>query len=135
MTVTPTQNPAKGSTKSRHPSTDEADYRELLDTLRGFAAEMQSLSQVAASQYEPVVDAIIQTRSRDVNHIEHTLDHLLDFCHSPGPLALFKRLCRYYWDFDPTATARQIYAYREMWDSDDSAETANEPGHNEGGPQ
>ena len=124
MTAMLTKKPAKGSARPRRPSPDEADYRDLLDTLRGFAREMQSLSRVAADQYEPIVDAIIQTRSRDTNHIEHTLDHLLDFCHSPAPLALFKRLCRYYWTIDPAATARQIHAYREMWDS----EEAGEPG-------
>ena len=32
---------------------------------------------------------------------------------------LFKKLCRYYWDIDPIATAGHINAYRDMWDSDE----------------
>ena len=123
-----TKKPAKSSAKPRRPSPDEVDYRDLLDSLRGFAREMRSLSQVAAGQYEPIVDDIIQTRSRDTNHIEHTLDHLLDFCHSPAPLALFKRLCRYYWTIDPAATARQIHAYRDMWDSEEAGEDTSAGG-------
>jgi hypothetical protein len=62
------------------------------------------------------VDEIIRARSQDVEHIERTLDHLLGFCGHPDALALFKRLCRYYWDIDPEATARQVVAYRDLFD-------------------
>ena len=102
-------------------SAQDAACDDLFQSVSSIARQMQGLSQTAASQYEPVVEAIVRSRSRDVNHIEHTLDHLLGFCHSPAPLALFKRLCRYYWTLDPAATARQIHAYREMWDSDEVA--------------
>jgi hypothetical protein len=112
--------PPAASLEDNHARQDAA-YDDLLQPVSSIVEKMQGLSQMAASQYEPVVEAIIRSRSRDVNHIEHTLDHLLDFCHSPAPLAVFKRLCRYYWTLDPAATARQINAYREMWDSDENA--------------
>lgn len=79
--------PAK-TTSSRkappHPEAglDAASYHDLFHSLRGLAAQMQGISQLAVAQYTPVVESIILTRSRDGNHIEHTLDHLLDFCHS-----------------------------------------------------
>jgi len=52
---------------------------------------MQDLQQQAAQQYQPVVDDILRTRSRDIQHIEHTLDGLLDFC---GHRSLRPRLPR-----------------------------------------
>ena len=51
--------------------------------------------------------------------IERTLDHLLDHACIPQGLALFKSLCRHYWEINPQATASYINIYREMWDSDE----------------
>lgn len=103
---------------------DDAGHDDSLHSLRGLAEQMRAISQQAVAQYTPVVETILRTRSRDVNHIELTLDYLLGFCHSAPVLALFKQLCRYYWTIDPAATASQIHAYREMWDSDESEETS-----------
>lgn len=64
--------------------------------------------------------AIIATRSRDARHIEHTLDHLLDFACHPDGLVLYKSLCRYYYTIDPAATADYVGFYREMWDSEET---------------
>jgi hypothetical protein len=105
-----------------------AAYADLLESVSGLARQLQGLGEAAANQYEPVVDAIIRSRSRDGNHIERTLDGLLDFCGYEPALVLFKRLCRHYWEIDPAATARQINAYRELWDSEET----NEPGEPEG---
>lgn len=82
------------------------------------ARSLRDLQQQAAQQYQPVVDDILLTRSRDIRHIEHTLDGLLDFCGHEPVLRLYKRLCRHYWDIDPAATADYVNAYREYWDSD-----------------
>lgn len=50
------------------------------------AQSVRELQQEAARLYQPVVDAIACTRSREVAHIKHTLDALLDFCgHAPDP--------------------------------------------------
>jgi hypothetical protein len=79
---------------------------------------VHDLQQRAAQQYRPVVDGILRTRSRDIQHIEHTLDRLLDFCGHAPVLEMYKQLCRHYWDIDPDATAGYINAYREYWDHD-----------------
>jgi hypothetical protein len=77
-----------------------------------------AIQKQAALLYEPMVEDILRTGSRDVQRIEQTLDGLLDFaCYDPV-LAMFKRLCRYYWDIDPRATGGYVDAYREMWDSE-----------------
>jgi hypothetical protein len=95
------------------------DYEDLLECLKGFAESLQSLNKQAVREYTPIVESILRSRSRDIGHIEHTLDGLLGFCGYEPALVLFKKLCRHYWDIDPLATAEHINAYREMWDSED----------------
>ena len=80
---------------------------------------MRELEQRAALQYRPVVDDILWTGSRGVQHIEHTLDGLLDFCGHAPVVLMYRQLCRHYWQVDPAATAFYINAYRERWDSDE----------------
>jgi len=41
---------------------------------------------------------------------------MLDFCFDAKVLDLYKKLCRYYFEIDPGATASYVNAYREMWD-------------------
>ena len=85
---------------------------------------MRDLEQRAALQYLPLVDDILRIGSRDAQHIEHTLDGLLDFCgHAPFVL-MYRQLCRHYWQVDPAATAFYINAYRERWNGDEQGEPA-----------
>ncbi|MCX5734241.1 MAG: hypothetical protein NTW68_07935 [candidate division NC10 bacterium] len=93
----------------------DATYQAIRSLARG----LRDLQQQAAQQYQPVVDDILRTRSRDIRHIEHTLDRLLDFCGHEPVLRMYKNLCRHYWDINPAATADYINAYREYWDSDE----------------
>ena len=97
-----------------------SDY-DVMQAIRTLAGSMRDLQRQAAQQYLPVVDDILRTRSRDTQHIEHTLDGLLDFCGHEPVLQQYKKLCRHYWDIDPAATAYYINAYREYWDSDEPA--------------
>jgi hypothetical protein len=95
-----------------------SDY-DATQAIRTLAGSIRDLQRQAAQQYLPVVDDILRTRSRDTQHIEHTLDGLLDFCGHEPVLRLYKKLCRHYWDIDPAATADYINAYRGYWDSDE----------------
>lgn len=88
-----------------------------MQAIRKLVASLQALQRQAAPQYQPVVDDILRTRSRDTQHIEHTLDRLLDFCGDESVLQMYKKFCRHYWDIDPAATADYVNAYREYWDS------------------
>jgi hypothetical protein len=92
---------------------------DAMQAIRALAGSMRELQQQAAQQYKPVVDGILLTRSRDIRHIEHTLDCLLDFCGHEPVLEMYKKLCRHYWDIDPAATVDYVNAYREYWDSDE----------------
>ena len=90
---------------------------DLVDSLR-------ELEQRAALHCRPVVDNILQTGSRDAQHIEHTLDGLLDFCGHAPVVLMYRQLCRHYWQFDPAATGFYIDAHRERWDSDEPEDLA-----------
>ena len=50
------------------------------------------------------------------------LDGLLGLCGHEPALQLYKKLCRHYLPINPAATADYIYAYREMWDSEEKEE-------------
>ncbi len=84
----------------------------------------RKLARQAEQQYSVAVEDIFQTKSRDCRCIEHLLDGMLDFCFDPGMLVLYKKLCRYYWDIDSTATASYVYAYRDMWDENEKPRDA-----------
>lgn len=99
----------------------ETSYASLAQSIGGIAKSLQSLNRQAVLAYTPIVDGILHSRSRDADHIEHTLDGLLDFCGYEPALVLYKKLCRHYWTLDPAATASYIYAYRERWDSEEKA--------------
>ena len=88
------------------------------EAIFNLARGLRDLQQQAALQYKPAVDGTLLTRSRDIQHIEHTLDRLLDFCSHEPVLELYKQLCRHDWNIDPAATVYYINAYREYLDSD-----------------
>lgn len=88
---------------------------ELFAAVSGIVDGLRRVHADAVKAYRPEVEDIIRQRSREVARIEHTLDGLLAFCGDDAALALFKRLCRYYWDIDSEATARHVLAYREWF--------------------
>jgi hypothetical protein len=98
--------------------TNMSGYDDLHQAIAKIAGDLQQLHQQAADQFKPVVDDILRTRSRNIRHIEHTLDFLLGFCGYEPVLIMFKQLCRHYWDIDPAAAAFYVNAYRECWDND-----------------
>ena len=94
---------------------DDNPPQAILDLVRS----MRDIEQRAVQQYRPLVDNILQTGGRDAQHIEHTLDGLLDFCGYAPVVLMHRQLCRHYWQFDQAATAYYINACREQWDSDE----------------
>jgi hypothetical protein len=74
--------------------------------------------------YTPIVDAIIDTQSRDVRQIEHTLDGLLV---SVSTLKRWSciRMCRHYLSIDPVTTVEYVNAYRGMWGPEKGNGTLN----------
>ena len=94
------------------------------------AEQMISLQKELVRQtlatYEPEVNAIILSRSQDEKRIELALTWMLDAAFDNTVLELFKKLCRYYYTMNPSATTDYIYHYREMWDEEYSQDDAQE---------
>ncbi len=95
------------------------DINELGKTI--IALQKEAVNQTLLI-WKPKAEQIISTKSRDINAIEHTLDALCEVAFDDEVLALFKKLCRYYYDIDQQATIQQIQFYREMWDNNDEIE-------------
>lgn len=91
------------------------DQQALFDTAR----EIVALQVTIIKQYTPVVAGIINSNCRDSQEIQHVLDRLLDVACHPEGLVLFKRLCRYYYGFDPEVATFYVMSYREIWDTED----------------
>lgn len=92
-------------------------FHELANSL--VSLQKEAVKQTL-SAYEPIVDRIISSGSTDMNAIERTLDTLCEVAFDEKVLIIFKKLCRYYYNIDPVATAQQINFYRKMWDNDDN---------------
>lgn len=90
--------------------------------MTALVAQMEVLNRRAEQEYSPIVEEILRSGVRDIRQIEQTLDGLLDFCGHPPVLALYRRLCRHYWEIDPAAAADYVRSYRERWDSDTFSE-------------
>jgi hypothetical protein len=89
---------------------------DLVQRVGELAKVSQKLAQQAVQEYSAEVEAILKEQVHDSQRIERCLDGILDFCFDPDILSLYKRLCRYYFDIDPAATAAYVNIYREMWD-------------------
>jgi hypothetical protein len=67
------------------------------------------------------VNAIINNGIQDIGIIDRKMDELLDLAGMDNRyLALFKRLCRYYYQIDPVAVVEYIGIFREVYDSDEN---------------
>jgi len=98
----------------------ERDSETDLQPLIALVASLRDAQGQKAAYYIPIARHLIESRSRNTQEIEHSLDHLLDIACLPEGLAAFKSLCRHYWQLNPQATASYVHAYREMWDSEES---------------
>jgi len=94
------------------------EKQTIVDKLKPFFAQFQELQQQAFLVYTPNVESIINDKVTDDNTIQRLLDGMLDFCGHNNMLLLYKKLCRYYWEINPEATAIYINFYREMWDNE-----------------
>ncbi len=82
---------------------------------------LTALARRAVALYAPMVDALVDGDSREVQAIECTLDGLLDFGFDREALRLYRRLCRHYFAFSPAAASQYVAYYQEMWDPEPGA--------------
>lgn len=85
--------------------------------IKELAKSVHKLAVKAIAYYSREVGAIIVFGSRDKHRIESALDGMLDFCFDKNMLKLYRRLCKYYCNFNWQAAVEYVYAYRDMWDT------------------
>ncbi|HSO61784.1 MAG TPA: hypothetical protein VLR50_12200 [Desulfobacterales bacterium] len=89
---------------------------DLVKQIGALAKDTQKLARVAVQQYSVEVEAILKAQSSDSRRIEKCLDGMLDFWFEDEMLALYKKICRYYYEINSEAAVSYVHAYREMWD-------------------
>ena len=94
-------------------------YSALTDNIREIAKELQTIYSQAETYYTSVVHDVICRQSKDTKEIEHLLNYMLDFAENEKILTSYRKLCRYYLDINPQATAKYIQSYKEMYDADE----------------
>jgi len=97
----------------------ENNFGEFINDIRGFAKGLQTIYSQAEIYYTSAVNDVIRRQSKDVKEIEHLLNYMLDFADNENILTLYRKLCRYYLDINPQATAEYIQSYKEMYDEDE----------------
>ena len=96
--------------------------RDLKELGNAIVALRREAVKQTLQYWKPEADRIINTKSKDINAIEHALDALCEVAFDDEVLTVFKNLCRYYYDIDPQTTAEQIQFYRKMWDNNEEIE-------------
>ncbi len=89
---------------------------EFYNLAKSLAALQKEAAEQTILAYKPEVERIIYTKSKDIETIERVLDALGEVAYDDKVLILFKKLLRYYFDFNPSSVARHIQWYRAIWD-------------------
>ena len=82
---------------------------DLVQSIGEIAQACSRLARQAEKRYALEVNDVLRTRCRDPRHIEHLLDGMLDFGFDAAMVRLYKKLCRYYFEINPKATASYVY--------------------------
>ncbi len=87
---------------------------------KGFSRSKYATYEMNSQLFVQKYQLYLPDREELRRELELTLDHLLDCACIPEGLALFKALCRHYHGIDSAATATYVYAYRDLWDSEEA---------------
>jgi hypothetical protein len=95
------------------------ENKDFINDIRGIAKELQTIYSQAETYYTSAVNDVISRQSKDTKEIEHLLNYMLDYAGNENILTLYRKLCRYYLNINPQATAEYIQSYKEMYDEDE----------------
>lgn len=93
----------------------DQDIEKLVKDLEPLIQQMKIINDHAVIAYTPLVDDLCN-RKASQNEVELTLDYLLMFAGDDKMLALYKRVCRTYWQTYPESIAFYIMEYRKEYD-------------------
>ena len=95
----------------------DQDIEKLVKDLEPLIQQMKIINDQAVVAYTPLVDDLC-SRKAPQNEVELMLDYLLMFAGDDRMLALYKRVCRTYWQTYPESIAFYIMEYRKEYDPD-----------------
>lgn len=93
----------------------DQDIENLVKNLEPRIQQMKIINDHAVIAYTPLVDDLC-SRKASQNEVELMLDYLLMFAGDDRMLALYKRVCRTYWQTYPESIAFYIMEYRKEYD-------------------
>ena len=93
----------------------DKDVKKLVKDLEPLIQQMKTINDQAVVAYTPLVDDLCR-RKAALNEVELMLDYLLMFAGDDRMLALYKRVCRTYWQTYPESIAFYIMEYRKEYD-------------------
>ena len=93
----------------------DKDVKKLVKDLEPLIQQMKTINDQAVVAYTPLVDDLCRRKAAQ-NEVELMLDYLLMFAGDDRMLALYKRVCRAYWQTYPESIAFYIMEYRKEYD-------------------
>ena len=106
--------------------TEKEVVDEMAKGIGALAEQMQGMAVDALYRFTPIAEDIISGKITGENDIGFQLDFMLDFCWDDTVLLLYKRILRNLYKKYPALVASYVYAYRDMWDSEDADEEDEE---------
>jgi hypothetical protein len=95
--------------------------KDMAREVAGLFEQLQAITKQELLRIAPDVENIIRNRSKDQHRIESLLDKLLECAGMDNEgLEMFKRLCRYYYKFNPAAAGDYVRYYHEFYGSEDN---------------
>lgn len=93
----------------------DKDVKKLVKDLEPLIQQMKTINDQAVVAYTPLVDDLCRRKAAQ-NEVELMLDYLLMFAGDDRMLALYKRVCRTYWQTYPESITFYIMEYRKEYD-------------------
>lgn len=93
----------------------DKDVKKLVKDLEPLIQQMKTINDQAVVAYTPLVDDLCRRKAAQ-NEVELMLDYLLMFAGDDRMLALYKRVCRTFWQTYPESIAFYIMEYRKEYD-------------------
>lgn len=93
----------------------DKDVKKLVKDLEPLIQQMKTINDQAVVAYTSLVDDLCRRKAAQ-NEVELMLDYLLMFAGDDRMLALYKRVCRTYWQTYPESIAFYIMEYRKEYD-------------------
>lgn len=93
----------------------DKDVKKLVKDLEPLIQQMKTINDQAVVAHTSLVDDLCRRKAAQ-NEVELMLDYLLMFAGDDRMLALYKRVCRTYWQTYPESIAFYIMEYRKEYD-------------------